>query len=104
MRYPKHSSHPKSHLTFLSGGHGTARPDALRQGAQRCLSRLPVDAGISNTDTLLSTSKPIGYFLVAFAGVGFDHRPDDTLLSLAELVFDVLQNLGLVAMILLRVP
>lgn len=65
---------------------------------------VPVDAGVSDADTLLEGGGALGRdLLVALANVGLDHNTDDGLLALAELVTNGLSDLGLVAVVLVGV-
>jgi hypothetical protein len=65
---------------------------------------VPVDAGIGDADALPQSSGAFGrHLLVALVDVGLDHHTDDGSLALAKLVGDDLGNLGLVAMVLIRV-
>lgn len=64
----------------------------------------PIDAGISNTNTLLESGWSLGWdLLVAFVNVGFDHDTDDGFFTSTDLVTDDLGYLGLVSVVLVRV-
>ena len=67
-------------------------------------SGIPVDASISNTDTTLQASWTFGrYLLVALVKMRLNHDANDTVLAFAELVANVLCDLRLVLVVLLRV-
>lgn len=66
--------------------------------------RIPVNAGIGDTDAFLKRAKALcRILLVAFIDVGLDHDTDDLVLALAKLVANGLSDFGLVLVVLLRV-
>lgn len=65
---------------------------------------VPVNASIGDGDALLETARALGGdLLVALVDVGFDHDTDDAGLAVTDLVRDILGDLGLVAVVLVRV-
>jgi hypothetical protein len=80
------------------------RTNTIGQIVQGVDGHLPVDAGISDTDTAEEVSGSLrGNLLVTLVDVGLDHDTDDTSLTLAQLVGDLLGDDGLVKVVLLRV-
>jgi hypothetical protein len=65
---------------------------------------VPVDAGVSDTDSFLQPSRAFGrYLLIALVDVGLDHHADNSSLALTNLVSDDLGDLWLVAMVFVRI-
>lgn len=88
-------------LGFLEDATGANTISQILQGIN---SHLPVDAGVSDTDTLKQVGGSLwGNLLVTLVDVGLDHNTDDTRLTLAQLVRDLLSNKGLVEVVLLGV-
>ena len=82
----------------------TTSLDGCRELLKGRHRRLPVDASVSDADTLLETRRALGWdLLVAFVDVGLDHDANDGLFALANLLSDHSGHLGLVAMVLVRV-
>lgn len=82
----------------------TSLTDSLSQVLESGNCRFPVDAGISDRNTLLEARWTLGWdLLVALVDVGLDHDTDDGLLAGAKLVADSLGNCWLVAVVLVRV-
>lgn len=85
-------------ILLPSGAHGRCEVFENGDGV------LPVDAGISDTDTLLQRRGAfLRDLLVAFVDVGLNHDANDGALSLAELLSDYGSDLGLVLVVLLGV-
>ena len=65
--------------------------------------RLPVDAGICDTDSLFQAGKTAlsRDLLVAFVDMGLNHHADNPIFTLPKLVADRLCDLGLVLMVFL---
>ena len=77
------------------------RPYSIGQLFEHLGSRVPIDAGVCDTDTLLEACRSFWRdFLVAFVDIRFDHDADNGGLALAELVPYCLCYLRLVLMIL----
>jgi hypothetical protein len=65
---------------------------------------VPVNARIGDRDALLEAAGALrGDLLVALVDVGLDHDTNDAGLAVADLVCDVLGDLGLVAVVLARI-
>lgn len=64
----------------------------------------PVDAGVGDADALLQAAGAFRrHFLVAFVDIGFDHDTDNAIFAIPDLLGNGLSDLGLVAVILVRV-
>ena len=71
------------------------------QHADRCL---PVDASVGNRNAVFKTGRTLrGYILPAFIDVGLDHHTSDVLVSGTQLRTDVVEDLWLIVVVLLRV-
>ena len=82
----------------------TTSAHTVRQIVQHINGHLPVDAGIGDADTAEESGGALGgNLLVTLVDVGFDHDTDDTGLTLAELIGDLLGDQGLVEVVLLGV-
>ena len=103
------SSNQPSNLSHLVDTVGLAlvRP-ALRDSSGEILehtnSGVPINASIGDRDTLLEAAGTLrGDLLVALVDVGLDHDTNNAGLAIADLVCDVLGDLGLVAVVLIGV-
>jgi hypothetical protein len=103
------SSNQASSYSHLVDTVGLAlvRP-TLRNSGSKVLehtnSGVPVNASIGDGDTLLKAARALrGDLLVALVDVGLDHDTNDAGLAVADLVCDVLGDLGLVAVVLARI-
>lgn len=74
----------------------------LIQAVQHSHSRLPIDASISNRDAVLQCSRTFGRNVLA-SGVDMrlDHNASDATVSCTELLADVVDDLGLIVVVLL---
>lgn len=78
--------------------------DGIGELFQNFNCSFPVDAGVSDTDTLLQAGWTLWRdTLVALVDVGFDHDADDTRLAIPKLVADDLRDLGLIPVIFVRI-
>lgn len=84
--------------------HLSAIPDSSSKVLKNGDGVVPVNASISDADTLLQGGWAFGrYLLVALIDVGLNHDANDGSLALAELISNDLSNLGLVAVVLIGV-
>ena len=89
-------------------GSGGSLLPALLDGRSEVLEdadcAFPVNASVSDGDTLLEGSRTLGRdLLVALVDVGLDHDTDNASLAVADLVSNVAGDNGLVAVVLARV-
>lgn len=67
-------------------------------------SCLPVNASVGDTDTVLEATRAFsGHFLAASVDVGLDHDTGDRPVTSCKLRADIIDDLGLVVVVLLRV-
>ena len=82
----------------------TTSTNTISQVLEDINSHLPVNASISDTDTLKQVRGSLGRnLLVTLVDVGLDHNTNDTSFALAQLVGDLLGDAGLVQVVLLGV-
>lgn len=80
---------------------GSAHLDSIGKILEDIDSRVPVNAGVCDGDTLLKGARTLcRHLLVALVDVGFDHDSHDASLALANLVGDGLGHLGLISVVL----
>lgn len=88
-------------VTFLLRSPCPHRVCELRKHNDR---RLPVDAAVRDTNALFKGHWFFGrHPLAALMNVGFNHHANDSLFALSDLVTNDLSNLGLIAVIFLRI-
>lgn len=80
----------------------TATSNSVRELLEDVDSRIPIDAGVCNADSLFKHCWTFGRnFLIAFMNIGLDHDTDDGCLAFSKLVANGLSNLWLVSVVLL---
>lgn len=80
----------------------TANPDCVRKLLENVDSRIPVNAGVCDADSLFKHCWTFGRnFLIAFMNIRFNHDANDGCLALSKLVANGLSNLWLVPVVLL---
>ena len=90
---------------YLSLDHFSSRPHRIGQLIQNLHGCIPTNASIGDTDALLEARWSLWWdLLISFIDVRLDHHSHDSSLALAELVSYRLSDLGLVTVVLLRVP
>lgn len=88
----------------LSGFGGASGTNTISEVLQDLDGGLPVNAGVSDADTLAQAGGTLGgNLLVTLVDVGLNHNTDDGILALTELVRDLLGDQRLVAVVLVGV-
>ena len=80
----------------------TASSNSVRELLEDSNSRIPVDAGVCDADSLFEHCWTFGRnFLIAFMDIGLDHDTDNGCLAFSELITNRLSNFWLVPVVLL---
>jgi len=84
--------------------HCSSFSDGRSQVLEYLYRGIPVYACICDTDTLLQTGWALGwYLLTSLVQMGLDHDTDDAVFAFSQLLRNRFGDLGLIAVVLLRV-